>query len=129
MFQRYDPSTQSFRDKRRNQRNHLEDVEGIGKVALVSFQRVNIYEYSDADGGYDTDCQRGLARRTVHSNKGGRRTHCQDKYHDRHSQQFSTFITGFTAYDPSSPDDDAIRQDKLVFYVSSQCESEIVHQH
>ena len=120
-FQRYDPSTKSIGDKR-NQRYHLEDVEGIGKAALV---RVHIDKYSDADGGYDTDCQRELVGGTgTVIVRGDRRTHCQDKHHDRHSPQFSTFIT---AYDPSSPDDDAIRQDILVFFtLAVNVRSEIV---
>ena len=39
------------------------------------------------------------------------RTHRQNEHHNRRSEQFPTFIT---AYDPSSPDDDAIRQDILL---------------
>ena len=69
-FQRYDSRTQSIGDKRGNHRDHLGDVEGIGKAAFVSFQGVKVYEHSDADGCHGTNWARKPARKYQELKKG-----------------------------------------------------------
>ncbi len=59
-LQRDNSCAQNISDKRRNQRDLLEDVDGIGKAGFVFIQRVDYHGYSDANGYCDTDWQGGL---------------------------------------------------------------------